>query len=400
MLLTSFALAMFIANPILSGLSDHYGRRLVLFVLAVSAAAHLWFALSSDIWSMFAARMCRFRIRKHRRYSGHDRRPDVSGKAGRCMGLLGAAIGVGCRGPALGGLLSHVGSGPVHQAPFLLAAAFSRCAADDAATEGTARQASRPATGGYALQARIIMMVALRSRRCGADPEPGLCGSSVLCLVLRDYLGFGARETGWLFTYVGVCIVLVQAVLIRHMVKRLGEVGTMGFGSLLLIIGQALTVLAAIGLLPGGDYPLVQTVIATTAICFGFALASPALSSAASKIAGSSSRGGSLGVVQGFASLGQVIRPSPPDRSTTSAAHAFAFGVAVMIGLLALLPWLARPEASADISSRRSALVVSRFGAADRYPIHLDRRLADADQNALSHRRCRRRRRASCRCRP
>ena len=58
MLLASFALAMFIANPILGRLSDHYGRRLVLFVsLGVSAAAHLWFALSSDILSMFAARI-------------------------------------------------------------------------------------------------------------------------------------------------------------------------------------------------------------------------------------------------------------------------------------------------------------------------------------------------------
>ena len=94
---------------------------------------------------------------------------------------------------------------------------------------------------------------------------------------------------------------LVQAVLIRHIVKRVGEVGTMGVGSLLLIAGQALTVLAVVGLLPGENYPLVQTVIASTAICFGFALASPALSSAASKIAGSSSRGGSLGVC-GFAS--------------------------------------------------------------------------------------------------
>ena len=171
-------------------------------------------------------------------------------------------------------------------------------------------------------------------------------------LVLRDYLGFGARETGWLFTYVGVCIVLVQAVLIRHIVKRVGEVGTMGLGSLLLIAGQALTVLAVVGLLPGGDYPLVQTVIATTAICFGFALASPALSSAASKIAGSSSRGGSLGIVQGFASLGQVIGlvAAGPFYDLGGTQYPFAFGVAVMIGLLVLLPWLAKPETSDDIS--------------------------------------------------
>ena len=171
-------------------------------------------------------------------------------------------------------------------------------------------------------------------------------------LVLRDYLGFGARETGWLFTYVGVCIVLVQAVLIHHIVKRVGEIGTMGVGSLLLIAGQALTVLAVVGLLPGENYPLVQTVIATTAICFGFALASPALSSAASKIAGSSSRGGSLGVVQGFASLGQVIGlvVAGPFYDLGGTQYPFAFGVVVMIGLLLLLPWLAKPEGSEDAS--------------------------------------------------
>ena len=40
MLLASFALAMFVANPILGRLSDHYGRRRILFLsLAISAAS-------------------------------------------------------------------------------------------------------------------------------------------------------------------------------------------------------------------------------------------------------------------------------------------------------------------------------------------------------------------------
>ncbi len=300
MLLASFALAMFIANPILGRLSDHYGRRLVLFVsLAVSAAAHLWFALSSDIWSMFAARIIAgFASGNTGVIQAMIADRTSAEKRAQYMGLLGAAIGVGfVAGPALGGLLSHVGSGPVHQAPFLLAAAFSLLALlMTLRLKAPPGGRLTPQQAEHALQARIIMMmrsplalyaaVALILNLAFAQVEASFV------LVLRDYLGFGARETGWLFTYVGVCIVLVQAVLIRHMVKRLGEVGTMGFGSLLLIIGQALTVLAVIGLLPGGDYPLVQTVIATTAICFGFALASPALSSAASKIAGRPSRAG------------------------------------------------------------------------------------------------------------
>ena len=57
-LLASFALAMFIANPILGRLSDRTGRQPVLLVsLIIGTAAHLWFALSNDIISMFAARI-------------------------------------------------------------------------------------------------------------------------------------------------------------------------------------------------------------------------------------------------------------------------------------------------------------------------------------------------------
>ena len=65
MLLASFALAMFIANPILGRLSDHYGRRLVLFVsLAVSAAAHLWFALERYLVNVRGPHHRRIRFRQ------------------------------------------------------------------------------------------------------------------------------------------------------------------------------------------------------------------------------------------------------------------------------------------------------------------------------------------------
>ena len=160
-----------------------------------------------------------------------------------------------------------------------------------------------------------------------------------------DYLEFGARETGWLFTYIGVCIVIVQAVLIRHIVARFGEIGAMGLGGLLLVGGQIMTVLALAGLLPGNGWPLVQTLLATTAICFGFAVASPALSSVASKVAGRSSRGGSLGVVQGFGSLGQVIGlvVAGPLYDLGGTPYPFSFGALVMLGMLAILPFLVRP---------------------------------------------------------
>ena len=355
MLLASFALSMFVANPILGKLSDHYGRRRILFLsLAISAAAHLWFALSTDILSMFASRIIAGFA------SGNtgviqamiaDRTTDE--KRAQYMGLLGAAIGVGfVAGPALGGLLSHIGSGPLHQAPFLLAAGFSLLAlvltmrlkappggrlVPEGEEAGVVARVGMLVRSPLALYAVVSLVLNLAFAQVEAS----------FVLVLRDYLGFGARETGWLFTYIGVCIVIVQAVLIRHIVARFGEVGAMGLGGVLLFCGQIITVLAVVGLLPGSAYPLIQTMMATTAICVGFAVASPALSSIASKVAGRSSRGGSLGVVQGFGSLGQVIGlvVAGPLYDLGGTSYPFSFGAVVMFAMLAILPFLVRPAA-------------------------------------------------------
>ena len=58
LLLASFAMSMFLSNPLLGRLSDHIGRRPVLIAsLFVNALAHLWFAFSDDIIEMFAARI-------------------------------------------------------------------------------------------------------------------------------------------------------------------------------------------------------------------------------------------------------------------------------------------------------------------------------------------------------
>ena len=96
-------------------------------VFFINALAHLWFAFSDDILRMFAARILAGPAAGNtgviqtiiaERVGSADR--------ARYLGLFGAAIVTGfVAGPALGGLLSGIGSGPLHQAPFLLAAGFS-----------------------------------------------------------------------------------------------------------------------------------------------------------------------------------------------------------------------------------------------------------------------------------
>jgi MFS family permease len=355
MLLASFAFAMFISNPILGRLSDHVGRRPVLFVsLGVNALAHLWFAMSGDIVQMFVARILAglaagntgvIQAMIADRVGAKDR--------ARYMGLFGAAIGTGfVTGPALGGLFSGIGGGAPHQAPFLLAASFGGLALLLSLRIGESAKMKPAVKSRLPLMQRVSVVLgsplALYALAFFCLNLSFAQVEASFVLLLRDYLGFGARETGWIFTYIGVCIVMVQAGLINVAVRYFREVGTVLFGGGLLWCGQAITVLMALGLMVGNAYPLVQMMIATTAVCFGFGFSNPALSAAASNAAGQSSMGGALGTVQGFASLGQVggLVLAGPLYQLGGAQYPFGFGVAVTSALLLVLVAIRRRAAA------------------------------------------------------
>ena len=346
LLLASFAMAMFLSNPLLGRLSDHIGRRPVLIAsLFVNALAHLWFAFSDDIIQMFAARILAGLAAGNTgviqaiiadRVASHER--------ARYMGLFGAAIGTGfVAGPALGGLLSGVGSGPLHQAPFLLAAGFSFLAL--ALSVRIEESAAYRQITSSAKQALVTRLATIMRSPLALYALAFFCLNlsfaqveASFVLLLRDYLEFDARQTGWLFTYIGVCIILVQGGLINIAVRRFGEVGTVGFGASLLVVGQMLTAVMAVGLLIGNGYPLVQMLIVTTAVCFGFGFSNPALSAAASNAAGKTTMGGALGMVQGFGSLGQVggLVLAGPLYHLGGAHYSFGSGAAITLILLAV----------------------------------------------------------------
>lgn len=357
-LLASFALAMFVANPILGWLSDRIGRHSVLVVsLLVGALAHIWFAFSDEIFHMFAARILAGLAAGNTgviqaiiadRVKAEER--------AKYMGLLGAAIGTGfVAGPALGGLLSGLGDGPLHQAPFLVAAIFSIIAFGlalrlnetliaapinntDQITTPLMRRIHDILTSPLALYAIAYFCLNLAFAQVEAS----------FVLLLRDHLDFDARTTGWLFTYVGVCIVLVQAGLINPVVRKFGEVGTVAIGVILLGTGQAMTVLMSLDMFFGNVFPLAQMLLATTAVCFGYALSNPSLTAAVSNIAGRNVMGGSLGTVQGFGSLGQVLGLiiAGPLYELGGAHYSFGVGTIVTVCLLVIVTQLARPKPS------------------------------------------------------
>jgi len=320
-LLAAFSLAMFISNPILGRLSDRFGRKEMLIIsIAIMVAGNFWFALSNDIYSLFAARILAgvgsgnigiIQAMLVARSKTEDR--------AKSMGLMGAAIGAGfVLGPAIGGLLSGIGSGPLHQTPFLLASLFGVFAiilclrlpkVQDASTSKSDREVSAAAA--------MPLLSRLRSLSFGTIGWFALAFfllnlsfaqvEASFVLLMKDMLDFDSRDTGWMFTYIGVCIIIVQGGLIGRVVKRLGEMRTVIVGAVLLLAGQILTVGFSLAASFIPIALLVQVIGITTMICVGFALTNPTLSAASSRVANASDMGGALGLVQGFGSLGQVF---------------------------------------------------------------------------------------------
>lgn len=348
-LLASFALAMFIANPILGRLSDRTGRQPVLLVsLIIGTAAHLWFALSNDIISMFAARiiagLSAGNIGVIQAIIADNSKPD---ERARIMGFLGAAIGSGfVLGPAIGGLLGGLGSGPVHQVPFLVAALFSFIAVCLALRLKLQRVATTDTSD---RQAFAVALKAMLSSPIGMFALAFFCLNLAFAqveasyvLLVRDLLGFGPRETGWLFTYIGVCIILVQGGLIGRLTRAFGEMPIVVTGISILAFGQLFTAVIAGGQTGGEPIMFVLVLASTSFVCVGFALTNPTLSAASSHAARVDQMGGALGLVQGFGSMGQVIGLSiaGPLYQAGTGQLSFGFGFVVTLLLLAIVWWI------------------------------------------------------------
>ena len=355
-LLACFSLAMFVGNPVLGRLSDKMGRKPVLMIsLGIGTVAHLVFAFSEHIAILFLSRiiagLAAGNLGVVQALIADNTSPEERAKY---MGFMGASIGAGfVFGPALGGLLSGVGGGPLHQAPFAIAGIFTLIA--------------------FLLCLRLPMMAPLVSTQDSAAPRlsafariailakgpMGLFALSffllnlsfsqveaAFVLLLKDVFFYAARDTGWIFTYVGVCIIIVEGGLIGAAVKRFGEVGTIIGGSAMLSAGQIVTALVAAGALFSTILPLATVLICTTMVCIGFAFTNPSLSSAASKAARADEMGGALGLVQGFGSLGQVIGLAAAGPLYAAGGGQLSFGVggAISIGLLLVILYIAKSQ--------------------------------------------------------
>ena len=310
-LLAIYSLAQLVTAPLWGRLSDRVGRRPVLLVsLTASALAYLWLGGASALWMLFAARgfagACAGNIAAAQAYIA-----DVTGpeERARGMGLIGAAFGLGfIIGPALGGLIA--GNDPATAdtvTPAWVAAGLSVLALcgvllllpESLPANLRDRAAGRSRVGAVMdvlsrpiLSRLILIFFLVILAFAGME--------STFALWAIDQFGWGPRQVGYVFAYVGVLSAVLQGGLIGHLARRFGEERLLLGGLTLIGLGLLVMTLA---------YNLAVLVAAVTALALGMGLTQPSLNSLISRRAGGAKQGEVMGVSQSVASLSRVLGP-------------------------------------------------------------------------------------------
>jgi len=313
LLFASYSIMQLIFSPILGRLSDKYGRRPVLLISIIGTGiGFLVIGFANTLPMLFAGRILDG-ITGGNISTAQAYIADITTKENRAsgMGLIGAAFGVGfIFGPAIGGILSRWG---IH-VPFMFAAALcfanaillyfrlpetvkpNRPVEHRAATGRGFRQlvnSLKQPRLAFVLSIYFLFVVAFSI----------MTTSFSLYTMFR--FGYDAQHTGYLFAYVGVIAVIIQGGLIGRLVKRFGEMPLVIVGALCFAI--SLFAVPFVGPAAGG---LAGLLIGGGVFSLGNSLATPALTSLASKSAAAEQQGTILGVTQSVASLARAVGPS------------------------------------------------------------------------------------------
>lgn len=311
LVVASYSVMQFIFSPIFGSVSDKYGRRPVLFLsLLGTAAGFLIVGFATTLAMLFAGRILDG-ITGGNISTAQAYIADVTSRENRAkgMGLIGAAFGLGfVLGPAIGGILSKYG----HSVPFFFAGglAFANAIAlyfflpeslKKNAADATNRRVNRFAEifeslGDPSFRTVTIIYFLV------------VMGFTVMTTSFSLYtmkrFGYDAEQNGYLFVYIGVLAVILQGGLFGKLSAWIGEAKLVVFGCLMLTAS-----LFAVPFVRPEYGGLIGLLLGIALFSIGNSIASPALTSLASKNAADHDQGKALGVMQSGASLARAIGP-------------------------------------------------------------------------------------------
>lgn len=304
---TTFALMQFLFGPMIGSISDRFGRRPVLLIsLLVMAADYVVMALAGSIWLLLAGRVVGG-ITAATQSTAYAYMADISSKADRTknFGLVGAAFGMGfVLGPLIGGALAEYGT----RAPFWMAAGLAASNAllgwivfKETVTSETARRFEwRRANPLGALKhlsklpgvQRLLVIYFLYNVAFAVYP-------SVWSYFGKERFEWSPAMLGLSLGMFGLMMALVQGGIIRLVLRRFGDYGTVVLGHLF-----AIAAYFAIAVVNSGTLALILTPLAAFA-----GIISPALQGIMSKQVEDNAQGELQGVLTSTVSLAMILSP-------------------------------------------------------------------------------------------
>ncbi|MBA3962909.1 MAG: MFS transporter [Chthoniobacterales bacterium] len=295
-----------IFTPLLGRLSDRVGRRPVLIVsIAGTALGFLVMGWAASLPLLFVARIIDGatggNISTAQAYVADISTPE---NRSRSLGLIGAAFGLGfVFGPMIGGIMSRISYG----APFYFASALAALNVvlvyfilpESLSKEYRSRPRERTRLSevfqhGHARLFTTIVITYLFTITGFAIM------TTLFALLTEKHFGYDARQTGYIFGFIGIISVILQGGLIGRLVKMFGETALARTGLFFLACSMALLPLAH-------SLTMLLAVCASTAISNG--LINPTLNGLASQMIDRSWQGRALGLMQSAASVGRLVGP-------------------------------------------------------------------------------------------
>lgn len=313
----AYSIMQFFATPILGRVSDQVGRKPVLWVsLLGTALGYLMMALTSRFEWVLLARILDGitggNISVAQAAMADSSLPEERSKV---MGMIGAAFGLGfVLGPAMAGLLSgsafgqHLLATRGWHLPFFVAAGLSLAASllvvlwmPETLTPEVRARAKRGETRGHAIVVALkrpgmpqIMGISLLAMAGFAMME------GTFALLANARFGFGQREVGWLFFYLGILIVLYQGGLVRVVARRMPERAALWMGLLLMCL--SLPLLPALS----WKWPFLLLLIP---LAWGSGMNTTATSALASRLTAAEDQGGLFGSMNAMTGIGRIVGP-------------------------------------------------------------------------------------------